>query len=58
MQQDPEQIARQKEQLTRQLGRIVITCLEDGTTEDLVLNPERLESFLVEKMKYLAHSGR
>src|SRR5712691_3460843 len=40
MQQDPEQIARQKEQLTRQLGRIVITCLEDGMTEDLVLNPD------------------
>ena len=40
MQQDPEQIARQREQLTRQLGRIVITCLEDGTTEDLVLNPD------------------
>ncbi|MGH9550858.1 MAG: ATPase, T2SS/T4P/T4SS family, partial [Terriglobales bacterium] len=40
IQQDPEQIARQKEQLTRQLGRIVITCLEDGTTEDLVLNPD------------------
>ena len=40
MQQEPEQIARQKEQLTRQLGRVVITCLEDGTTEDLVLNPD------------------
>ncbi len=40
MQQDPEQIARQREQLTRQLGRIVISCLEDGTTEDLVLNPD------------------
>ena len=40
IQQEPEQIARQKEQLTRQLGRIVITCLEDGTTEDLVLNPD------------------
>ena len=40
MQQEPEQIARQKEQLTRQLGRMVIACLEDGTTEDLVLNPD------------------
>src|SRR5439155_27272025 len=40
MQQDPEQISRKREQLSRQLGRIVITCLEDGTTEDLVLNPD------------------
>src|SRR5258708_30152573 len=40
MQQDPEQIAREREEITRQLGRIVITCLEDGTTEDLVLNPD------------------
>ena len=40
MQQEPEQIARQKEQLKRQLGQIVIMCLEDGTTEDLVLNPD------------------
>src|SRR5258708_23279183 len=40
MQQDPEQIAREREEITRQLGRIVITCLEDGTTEDVVLNPD------------------
>jgi len=38
--QDPEQAARYKDKLTRELGRTVIACLEDGTTEDLVLNPD------------------
>ena len=35
--QDPEQAARYKDKLTRELGRTVIASLEDGTTEDLVL---------------------
>ncbi len=37
---DPEQTARFKDKLTRELGGAVMACLEDDTTEDVVLNPD------------------
>jgi type IV secretion system protein VirB11 len=38
--QDPQQVARYKDKLERELGRTVMACLQDETTEDLVLNPD------------------
>lgn len=38
--QDPQQVARYKDKLERELGGTVMACLQDETTEDLVLNPD------------------
>src|SRR6516225_8565427 len=38
--QDPQQVARFRDKLERELGRTVMACLQDRTTEDLVLNPD------------------
>src|ERR671923_580054 len=38
--QDPQQVARYKDKLERELGKTVMACLQDHATEDLVLNPD------------------